>query len=269
MNELMLSVFFFQEMSWPGVEVDRQSGLFRWMALKAWWRHQMETFSAVLALCAGNSPVPGEFPTQRPVTRSFDVFFDLRLNKQLSKQWWGWWFETIWDDIVLIMTISCSLWRAHYDWQFTCLSSQRQLAVPAMTIKLASWWLSVLSVLRDVHMLCKASHSMSIKTRCPHLVMRDWFVYWLRSCKSSVNKRRSFVDWDNEKTYVYYLLKTTHAQRFLITWNWTHIIWRHTWAENERDFTNEFTADRNIGSGIGLVLSGAIPLPEPMLTYHQ
>ena len=35
---------------------------------------------------AGNSPVPGEFPTQRPVTRSFDVYFDLRLNKRLSKQ---------------------------------------------------------------------------------------------------------------------------------------------------------------------------------------
>ena len=36
----------------------------------------------------------GEFPTQRPVTRSFDVFFDLHPNKRLSKQWWGWWFET-------------------------------------------------------------------------------------------------------------------------------------------------------------------------------
>ena len=44
---------------------------------------------------------PGEFPTQRPVTRSFDVFFDLRLNKRLSKQPWGWWFETP----------SWSLWR--------------------------------------------------------------------------------------------------------------------------------------------------------------
>ena len=40
----------------------------------------METFSALLAICAGNSPVPGELPTQRPVTRSLDVFFDLRLN---------------------------------------------------------------------------------------------------------------------------------------------------------------------------------------------
>ena len=47
----------------------------------------MEAFSALLAICAGNSPIPGEFPEQRPVTRSFDVFFDLRLNKRLSKQW--------------------------------------------------------------------------------------------------------------------------------------------------------------------------------------
>ena len=60
----------------------------------AWWRHQMETFSALLAICAGNSPVPGEFRAQRPVTRSFDVFFALHPNKRLSKQWWGWWFET-------------------------------------------------------------------------------------------------------------------------------------------------------------------------------
>ena len=58
----------------------------------------METFSALLAICAGNSPVPGEFPTQRPVTRSFNVFFELR---KLSKQLWGWWFETL----------CCLLWR--------------------------------------------------------------------------------------------------------------------------------------------------------------
>ena len=65
------------------------------------WLHEMETFSALLAICAGNSPVTGEFPTQRPVTQSFDVFFDLCLNKRLSKQSWGWWFETP----------SRSLWR--------------------------------------------------------------------------------------------------------------------------------------------------------------
>ena len=58
------------------------------------WRHPMETFSALLASCAGNSSDPGEFPAQRPVTRSFDVFFDLRMNNRLSKQSWSWWFKT-------------------------------------------------------------------------------------------------------------------------------------------------------------------------------
>ena len=68
---------------------------------RPWWRHQMETFSALLGLCAGNSLVTGEFPSQKPVTRSFDVFFDLGLNKRLSKQSRRWYFETP----------SCSLWR--------------------------------------------------------------------------------------------------------------------------------------------------------------
>ena len=59
-----------------------------------WWHHQMETFSMLLALCAGNSLVTDEFPSQRPLTQSFDVFFDLCLNKRLSKQMRCWWFET-------------------------------------------------------------------------------------------------------------------------------------------------------------------------------
>ena len=62
-------------------------------------------------LC-GEFTGPGDFPTQRPVTRSFDVFFDLRLNKRLSKQTWGWCFETQ----------SWSLWR-----QFNALISLNRL----------------------------------------------------------------------------------------------------------------------------------------------
>ena len=78
-----------------------------------WWRHQMETFSALLAICAGNSPVSGEFPAQRPVTRSFDIFFDVRLIKRLSKHSRGWWFETL----------SHPLWRHRNDikpWDINC-----------------------------------------------------------------------------------------------------------------------------------------------------
>ena len=59
-----------------------------------WWRHRMETFSALLALCEGNPPFTGGFPSQKPVTRSFDVFFDLYLNKRLSKYSRRRWFET-------------------------------------------------------------------------------------------------------------------------------------------------------------------------------
>ena len=57
--------------------------------------------SQLLTLCARNSLVTNEFPSQRSVARSFDVFFDLRLNKRLSKQSTRRWFETPWR----------SLWR--------------------------------------------------------------------------------------------------------------------------------------------------------------
>ena len=73
----------------------------RLLPWQSWWRHQAETFPAFLALSAANSPVTGEFSSQRPMTRNFDVFFDLRLNKRLCKQSRRRWFETP----------SHSLWR--------------------------------------------------------------------------------------------------------------------------------------------------------------
>ena len=45
------------------------------------WKH----FPRYWPFC-GEFTGTDEFPTQRPVTRSFDVFFDLRPNKRLSKQ---------------------------------------------------------------------------------------------------------------------------------------------------------------------------------------
>ena len=70
----------------------------------------MEIFFALLALCAGTSPVTGEITTQRPFKRSFDVFFYLSLNKRLTKHPWGWLFETP----------SCSLWRHCNEYGRSC-----------------------------------------------------------------------------------------------------------------------------------------------------
>ena len=80
----------------------------------SWWRHQMDTFYALLAFCEGNSPVTGELFVQRPVMRSFDVLFDLFLNKRLSKQSLRRRFETQ----------SRSLWRHCIDGRelFNCIT---------------------------------------------------------------------------------------------------------------------------------------------------
>ena len=91
----------------------------------SWWRHPMETFSALLALCVGNSPVIGEFPLQRPMTLSFGVSFDLYLNKRLSKQSWGWWFATPWWH---------SLWRHRNGLSILCI----QPVQPENSL----WWFS-------------------------------------------------------------------------------------------------------------------------------
>ena len=63
-------------------------------SLESWLRYQMETLSALLALCAGNSSVTGEYPAWWPVMLSFNVFFGLHLSKRLSKQYRDWWSGT-------------------------------------------------------------------------------------------------------------------------------------------------------------------------------
>ena len=105
-------------------------------------------FSALLALCAGDSPVTGEFPAQRPVTRSFDVFFDLRPNKPMDKQSWGWWFETP----------PCSPWRHRNGvriWndrnhkRYILVRKPRNLLLSPVvthTLNLREWWLSLIKL---------------------------------------------------------------------------------------------------------------------------
>ena len=124
----------------------------------------METFSALLAICAGNSPVSGEFPAQRPVTQSFDVFFDARLIKRLSKHSRGWWFETLSHPLwrhrndeaenvreVLRMKVEPLKTESCYQANFidTCIChwnlSARQPPMSPVTTKLASWQLFVFS----------------------------------------------------------------------------------------------------------------------------
>ena len=102
----------------------------------ACWRHQMETISALLALCGGNPPVTGGFPSKRPVTRSFDVFFDLRLNQWLRKQVCGWWSEMP----------SCSLWRH-------CNESDRYQNITKHS-KITSWWRHQMETFSALLALC-------------------------------------------------------------------------------------------------------------------
>ena len=92
------------------------------------WRHQMETFSALLAVCAGNSPVTGELSSQRPVTRSFDVLFDLSQNKRLSKQSRRRWFKTPLRSLWYHCNDTCLCHQVNYCYRVTnCFVSMPKL----------------------------------------------------------------------------------------------------------------------------------------------
>ena len=71
------------------------------------WHHQMATFSKLLALCEGNSPVTGGFPSQRPVRWSFDVFF-WSASKQMAEQIIN---MPLIQDTILLITHHCNGWR--------------------------------------------------------------------------------------------------------------------------------------------------------------
>ena len=112
----------------------------------------METFSALLALCAGNSPVRW-IPPQRPETRSFDVFFDMRPKKRLSKQLWEWWFETP----------SWSLWRqcngSYWIWY--------------MMSSVWNWY-----VYLHLHLVYNVSQTVNLNLRGPTYPGLTWSVSW-------------------------------------------------------------------------------------------
>ena len=139
-----------------------------------WWHHQMKNFSAFLAICAGKSPVTGEFPTQRRVTWSFDIFFDLRLNKWLSKQWQGWWFE---------MSLR-SLWRHCNEWILCTL-------IPIMWFIL-SWGANILTLFS---IMCSKNvnrnschtwhHAISCHNMCTHVKQMFFLPQEVHRCGAS------------------------------------------------------------------------------------
>ena len=151
-------------------------------------------------------PVPGEFLTQRPVTRSFDVFFDLRLNKRLSKQSWGWWFETL----------SHPLWR-HRNAKcliLYVLHFRRHLTIPPLEINMVSdhelrtMWLTFQRPLkiRRIRPISRPSSLAAIwECRYWAVVSAKWDLSWRlvksRRCTCLVTRfcyqqdRHTFVTW--------------------------------------------------------------------------
>ena len=172
-----------------------------------WWRHQIETFSSSLAICARNSTVPGEFPTQRPVTRSYGVFFDLRLNKRLSRQSWCWGFETL----------SRPLWRH-------CNESTIQ------------YWRIIMVIKK--HWATEAEYSGSITW-----LMTTWIVAspgfqqplcWLcrmsrplSSCGIHFNQLRNLnlEKWSYVETYLYFSLNKFSTLRVTSIWGPFLLLW--------------------------------------------
>ena len=111
-----------------------------------WWRDHMETFSALLAICAGNSPVSGEFPALRPVTRTFDILFDLRLNKPLSKQSWDCDLRRYraHHDVIVMNTPNYLQWEDGHSTNEACQATYLMIYVYTSYVKCCCWLHSTL-----------------------------------------------------------------------------------------------------------------------------
>ena len=125
-------------------------------------------------LC-GEFTGPDEFPAQRPVTRSFDVFFDPRLNKRLSKQPWGWWLETP----------PWSLWRqCNESWTFSMRSTQHLLKF--MFTRRGTCWTNcrlIILFCGGFHILNRISQTLFL---CIHLKIGHHCFTWCLHATSCV-----------------------------------------------------------------------------------
>ena len=126
--------------------------------LETWWRHQRETLSALLALCEGNPPVTGGFPSQTPVARSIGVFFNLRQKKRLSKQLRRRWFGTPLR----------SIWR-HCNEEFFITFSISRLFLQTLT-------------------LTGITHHLQVPHICVAALCHHWFRYGLSSRHQAISK---------------------------------------------------------------------------------
>ena len=140
--------------------------------------------SALLAICAGNSTVPGEFPAQRPVTQSFDIFVDLRPNKRVSKQSWGWWFETP----------SCTLWRH-------CNEKRRFSIASIITPHELYWsmlWCGSLVTKINVQQCCGVIDGSWYLNRCSRNSSPPWIKWppiWQTIFSDAFSWMKSFLFW--------------------------------------------------------------------------
>ena len=138
-----------------------------WFGCKpiSWWFHHMETFSVLLPLCAENSPVTGEFPSQRSVMWNFDIFFDLRLKKWLSKRLRCWWFEMplhlLWHHCnVIFQVISLAVVKWNISWTY-------------------SWVIHIESELRQLMARCFSTRtSAAIILSNTQLCLHEFFVIY-------------------------------------------------------------------------------------------
>ena len=240
------------------------------------WKH----FSALLAICAGNSPVTGEFPAQRPVTRSFDVLFDLHLNKRLSKQSYGWWFETP----------SRPLWRQSNGYRASgqTLYFSAILRVDVRTPQ-SFWLFKIVSLNRMVIVLNWISIQglQILFARC-HFFSQNRFRYaslnWviIGSDNGLSPVRRQAIIWTNAGIMLIGPLGTNFSEILIgiQTFSFKKMLLKissATWRPFCLDL-NVLThcvpvtpyGDTDLhGSDNALLPDNTKPLPEPVWTYHQ
>ena len=184
-------------------------------------------------LC-GEFTGPSEFPTQRPVTRSFVVFFDLRRNKRLSKQPWGWRFETP----------SRSLWR-HRNEEAGYVVVRMTQTVPK------SWSLKVnISLRRGLFTLFQTCHDQ----------LRIMYIYFTPNKKSErLGEYRRITSSENVYVVILPYQSRTHflyRQQMFIYFNSvrpSEAIWRQI----------------SYSTFSGVVPDATKPLPEPRMIYYR